>query len=191
MRAGVMGFSKLSLGTLGLLASITLVSAEETRLPTIPAPSEALATAQSSVETAWSAAPLGFSKALFTDGPAAGFGQFSPRADTVFSSDETINVYAEPVAFGIAAEGETYSYSLSASFRLLNTTGQVLAENADFATFAHETRSARRELSTSMSFQFSGLPSGDYVLEIDMKDGIGNKDGVIALPFSVKAAKAQ
>ena len=186
-----MGYKNLFFGLLALGASTTFAFAETTTAPSFPAPAEALVDAAIAATKAWEVAPLGFSKALFVAAPAGGYGQYEPRGSSEFSADETLHVYAEPVAYTIAENESSYSYALSANFRLLNTTGQVLAESADFASFAKQTRSASRELSTSLSFQFSGLPSGSYSLEVEFKDTVGGKSGMINLPFSVVAPAAQ
>lgn len=186
-----MGYKNLFLGLLALGASTTLAFAETATTPSFAAPAAALTEATEAATAAWEAAPLGFSKALFVTAPAGGYGQYEPRDGSKFAADETLHVYAEPVAYAISEQDGTFSYALSANFRLLNPTGQVLAESADFASFSKKTRSASRELSTSLSFQFSGLPSGTYALEVEFNDRIGGKSGTINLPFSVVEAPAQ
>lgn len=186
-----MGYKNLFLGLLAFGASTTIAFAETPTTPSFPAPASALSEAAAAETAAWDAAPLGFSKVLFVTAPAGGYGQYEPREGSEFAADETLHVYAEPVAYAIAEQDGTYNYALSANFRLLNTTGQVLAESVDFASFAKQTRSASRELSTSLSFQFSGLPSGAYSLEVELNDTIGSKTATINLPFSVAEAPAQ
>jgi len=191
MQIGVMGFTKLSLGMLIVAAGTTVSMAADTDAPSFPKPAAPLSDATTALAKTWASAPLGFTKALFVKGPASGFGQYEPRAASAFSADEVMHVYVEPVAFGLSEAEGTYSYALSAGFRLLNPTGQVLAENTDFARFENEARSPRRELSTSMSFQFSGLPAGEYTLALDITDQVSEKSAEILLPFAITSEDQQ
>ena len=77
---------------------------------------------------------------------------------------------------------------MTADYRLLTKSGQVLAEQENFATFSGSGRSKQRELSAALTFQFSGLPAGDYQLETSFTDEIGGKTNAFTLPFSVSGA---
>ncbi len=173
------------------LAATTLscVSIAQTGSPDFPKPEGALADSLAALSSAWNTSGLAFTAATFAEGPAAGYGQYTPRTSASFAADEPLTVYAEPVGYGFSSSDAGYSYSLQASYRLLNTTGQVLASQDGFADFSGTTRSAKRELPTSLSFQFSGLPVGDYTLETTFNDKIGGKSGTISLPFSISAGQ--
>lgn len=136
-------------------------------------------------QSAWDAAPFGFAVATFVDQPAKGYGLYAPRESATFETGQALHVYAEPVAYGFKAEKEAQSYALKAAFQLLTPSGQVLAEEEQFAEFKGTTRSRKQELSTQLSFGFEGLPVGSYTLEITMTDEVGDQTALIALPFSV------
>lgn len=173
------------------LAATTLsyASIAQTGSPDFPKPEGALADSLAALSSAWNTSGLAFTAATFAEGTAAGYGQYTPRAGASFAADEPLTIYAEPVGYGFSSSDAGYSYSLQASYRLLNTTGQVLASQDGFADFSGTTRSAKRELPTSLSFQFSGLPVGDYTLETTFNDKIGGKSGTISLPFSISAGQ--
>lgn len=154
-----------------------------------PKPQGALADSLAALSSAWNTSGLAFTTATFAEAPAKGYGQYTPRGSTSFSAGEPLTIYAEPVGYGFSASEAGYSYSLQASFRLLNTTGQVLAAQDGFADFSGTTRSAKRELPASLSFRFSGLPAGDYTLETTFTDKIGDKSGTISLPFTIAAGQ--
>lgn len=154
-----------------------------------PEPSAALSAAFQSVSESWDAGPLAFSKVVFSDGPATGYGKYQPRSSSVFAPEEAIHVYAEPVGFTVEEADGIFSYRIAADFRLINATGQVLAQQDAFAAFSSEGRSARRELPATLAFQFSGLPAGDYALELDFEDEVGGKSATASLPFSISAAE--
>ncbi|WP_319772842.1 hypothetical protein [Breoghania sp.] len=148
-----------------------------------------LAQAREALATAWSQAPLSFTTATFTTGPARGFGDYTPRADAAFAADEPINVYAEPVAFGYGDQDGLVSVALVVGFELRNTTGQILASNSDFARLTAKTRHPVREFPASLSYRFDGLTAGDYVLVTHFDDAHSDKSASFSLPFSVKAAQ--
>ncbi|MEP0409156.1 MAG: hypothetical protein ABJH93_18500 [Roseibium sp.] len=141
------------------------------------------------LDASWDASELAFTSATFATSNASGYGQYTARDSNRFSPAETMTVYAEPVGYGFAETAVGYRHDIDVSFRLLNTTGQVLAEQDGFARFAGETPNRKRELPTSLSFQFEGLPAGDYVLEALYTDKISDKAGTIALPFTMTAAQ--
>jgi len=136
-------------------------------------------------DQAWTTSGLGFTTATFTDGAATGYGQYTPRDNAIFSDKSALTVYAEPVGYAFTENSGLYAYELTASFRLLNLSGQVLAEQDNFATFSGSGRSKKRELSATLTFEFSGLPSGEYRLEARFQDEVGGSQSSITLPFTV------
>ncbi|WP_428642139.1 hypothetical protein [Roseibium sp.] len=139
-------------------------------------------------DQAWNASGLAFSKVTFTDGTGSGYGHYAPRSGTTFTDSETLSVYAEPVGYAFRQTDDGYAYELTASYKLLNLSGQVLAEQDDFATFSGNGRSKKRELAATLSFQFSGLPAGSYKLEATFTDLIGGKQSAFTLPFAISAS---
>lgn len=152
------------------------------------APSPTFLQARAAYDTAWETSGLAFETVTLTDGSSQGYGQYTPRASSAYADGETLSVYAEPVGYGFRETGDGYAYELTASYKLLNLSGQVLAEQGNFATFSGSGRSKKRELSASLNFQFSGLPAGDYKLEANFTDTVGGKQAGFTLPFSVTAA---
>ncbi len=142
-----------------------------------------------SLATAWDASDLVFTAATFTETQASGYGQYTPLASAEFSDGQPLNVYAEPVGYSFNKTDEGLSYKVTASYRLLNTTGQVLAAGEDIASFSGVARSPKRELPASLTFQFGGLPAGEYTLETTFTDGVGGKSGTFSLPFNIRASQ--
>lgn len=139
------------------------------------------------LDSAWQASPLGFTDARFVENPASGYGAFQPKEGATFASDETINVYVEPVGYSYRTEGKTHRVELAVDFEILNQTGQVLAEQNDFARVTASARNRLREFQASLSFRFEGLTDGDYVLAIRFRDANSEKAGEIRLPFRVES----
>ncbi|KZM51601.1 hypothetical protein [Labrenzia sp. OB1] len=171
-----------------MVAILTGILSAQAQSDTGSALSPAFLQARAAYDTAWETSGLAFDKVTLTDGSSQGYGQYTPRASSAYGDGEPLSVYAEPVGYDFRQTGDSYAYELTASYRLLNLSGQVLAEQGNFASFAGSGLSKKRELSASLNFQFSGLPSGDYKLEATFTDAVGGKQASFSLPFSVTAA---
>ncbi|MEM9632808.1 MAG: hypothetical protein AAGA50_15870 [Pseudomonadota bacterium] len=151
-------------------------------------PSEAFAQAQAAYDEAWDASGLAFLVATFTENGGSAYGQYTPRTNTVFSNGETLSIYAEPVGYGYRETGADFAFELTASYKLLNKSGQVLAGQDNFAVFAGNGRSKQRELAAALTFEFSGLPAGEYQLEASFTDEVKEDQAGFTLPFEISEA---
>jgi len=141
--------------------------------------------AQDAYDAAWKANGLAFVIATFTQDGGTAYGQYTPRSGSEFQGDEVLSIYAEPVGYAFTETNGVYAFDLTASYRLLNSSGQVLAEQENFAEFSGQGRSKQRELAAALSFQFSGLPAGQYELETRFKDQADGKEAGFTLPFTI------
>ncbi|QDG79180.1 hypothetical protein [Labrenzia sp. PHM005] len=169
----------LALGTFAIPGTAAAQS------PEIQTPAAAFIDALNGYDAAWSANGLAFSTVTFTNGTSTGYGQYTAKSEASFAAGEPIALYAEPVGYAFDQSSEGYSYKLSASYKLLNQSGQVLSEQDDFAAFTGTGRSKQRQLSAALTFQFDGLPAGDYQLLATFSDAIGGKSASFTLPFAV------
>lgn len=172
---------------LALATSLVLLPAMATAQQTL-LPQE-LASAYDALDAAWDQAPLSFAALAFVEAPAAGYGQYTPRADAVFGAGDTLTVYAEPVGFGHEETETGYGVRLSAGFELLNMSGQVLAEQSGFADLRADSRNRLREFHATLSFAFEGLRPGEYRLVAKFTDMVSGKTASAELPFSIRAAQ--
>lgn len=152
---------------------------------TVSGPAEGFTAAQDAYDAAWKANGLAFVVATFTQDGGTAYGQYTPRSGSEFQGDEVLSIYAEPVGYAFTETDGIYAFDLTASYRLLNASGQVLAEQEDFAEFSGQGRSRQRELAAALSFQFSGLPAGKYQLETRFMDQADGKEAGFTLPFSI------
>ncbi len=174
-------------GIVLLLSGASTVAAEAT----IPHPPPAVTEAVKELDSAWEQAPLSFTKALFIEAPASGYGLYTPRADAVFSPSAPIIVYLEPVGYSRSRDDDRYRIALHADYEVRTSKGQVLVSQQDFAAIGTTAYSPLREFQTNLRFTFEGLQAGDYVLMIRLKDDATGKVGEIELPFTVGPAQAQ
>lgn len=175
------------LATAILIAAGTLAGtlAAQAQSEQVAKPSQSFLQALTAFDTAWDSSELAFTIVSFSQDASTGYGKYTPLSEAKFADGDTIYVYAEPVGYGFQETADGYTYELTASYRLLNLSGQVLAEQSNFASFTGTSRSKKRELSAGLSFQFSGLPAGDYQLETSFSDTFGGKKAAFNLPFTV------
>jgi hypothetical protein len=152
-------------------------------------PVQALAAVEAAFNTAWDAAPLGFSEATFVTDKPAGFGIYTTRPNAVFAPDEQMQVYAEPFGYGFAKDGDLFKIDFSADFELRTTKGQILHSQTDFASLDMSSRRRNKEFQVYIVYSFKGLKPGEYVLTTTLHDRNSPKTGRFELPFAIAAAK--
>ncbi|ODN71724.1 hypothetical protein [Methylobrevis pamukkalensis] len=151
-------------------------------------PVQALAEMEAAFNAAWDLAPLGFSEALFVAARPSGFGIYDARLTNIFKEGEDMLVYAEPYGFGYGRDGELFLIDFEADFELKTPTGQILHEQKAFADLKMKSRRRNKEFQVFITYNFSGLKPGDYVLTTRLHDLHSDKTGAFELPFTLMAA---
>ena len=146
---------------------------------------EALETLDGAVGKVWEQAPLTVRKALFVAGDPPGFGLYTARPDSVFKASEVLVVYAEPVGYGFGREGDQYVIDLAVDVELKNKAGQVLGAKADFGQLKLVSHAQNHEFMAKLSYNFSGLPAGEYEVVTTLRDAPTGKKGTFSLPFTI------
>ncbi|WP_157775335.1 hypothetical protein [Hartmannibacter diazotrophicus] len=148
-------------------------------------PVQALAEMEAAFNAAWDLAPLGFSEALFVAARPAGFGIYDARPSNIFKEGEDMLVYAEPFGFGYGRDGELFLIDFKADFELRTPTGQVLHQQDGFADLKMRSRRRNKEFQVFITYNFSGLKQGDYVLVTRLHDLHSDKVASFDLPFTI------
>jgi hypothetical protein len=146
---------------------------------------EAIETLNGAVGKVWAQAPLTVRKALFVSDDPPGFGLYTARPDSVFKASEVLVVYAEPVGYGFGKEGDQNVIDLAVDVELKNKAGQVLGEKADFGRLRLVSHAQNHEFMAKLSYNFSGLPAGEYEVVTTLRDASTGKTGSFALPFTI------
>lgn len=170
-----------------VLGSMAVPGSASAQSPEIQSPTAAFTEALTGYDAAWTANGLAFSTVTFTAGASTGYGQYTAKDGNSFAAGEPIALYAEPVGYAFSQSDAGYSYNLTASYKLLNQSGQVLSEQDGFAAFTSTGRAKQRQLSAALTFQFDGLPAGEYQLQTIFSDTIGGNTASFTLPFAVTA----
>jgi hypothetical protein len=156
----------------------------EALLPTDPA--GALAAFEKAAAAFWSASPLQLRKAIFA-GEVTGFGQYAPRADSVFKPGERATIYIEPFGYGFTETGDAIDVALAADVEIRTPGGLILGKAADFAELAWTGREKSREVHATIAIDLPALKPGDYEMVLTLRDKASPKTTTATLPFSVAA----
>ena len=134
----------------------------------------------------WEKSPLQFRRAFPVAGKAAGFGIYERRADSVLKQDEPLLLYAEPVGYGWKQEGEIYMSQIAADFELRDGDGKTLGAQKDFGNFKLAGHDRNTEYYMNLTYNFTGLPVGKYIIVTIFRDQVTGKAGSFETPFEVK-----
>jgi hypothetical protein len=146
---------------------------------------EALATLSEAQDKVWRQSPLLFRKAVFVAGDPAGFGIYELREGNSFRRSETLVVYAEPVGFGYKQDGTISEVNLLLDFEVKSKDGRVIGGQKGFANPQLRSRVQNREFFVKVTYDFSGIPAGEYEVTTAVNDKTSGKSGSFTLPFTL------
>jgi len=95
-------------------------------------------------------------------------------------------VYAELAGQGWRRSGDIFRTDLVLDFELRRADGQSLVAQQAFNTIATASRRRNREFFLYVTYSFSGLEPGDYVVRTTVRDRAGNKQTAFDLTFAVR-----
>jgi hypothetical protein len=147
---------------------------------------ETINTARALTAEALSSAPLGFRRILFVSKIPEGFAAYEPRADNVFTPDEPLIVYTEPIGVAWTKDGDEFSTKLTVDFEIRSPDGKVLAGQRSFGEFALTAREPPLDFMTHVKLDVTGAAAGAYVLGLTMHDTKSGKSTTADLPFEIK-----
>lgn len=130
--------------------------------------------------------PLTIRRATFVAEEPQGYGVFNPRDSTSFEIGQPLLVYAELAGQGWRRSGDIFRTDLVLDFELRRADGQSLVAQKSFNTIATASRRRNREFFLYMTYSFSGLEPGDYVVRTTVRDQAGNKQTSFDLSFAVR-----
>ena len=146
----------------------------------------ALKDAEALYQQLWSEAPLTFDVALFTEGPATGYGAYIARRDNTFDAGETLFIYAQPSSFGFGKSGRLHTIDLLFDIAILDSTDEMIFQQDAFGSFAFQSYEQNREIMFNADIT-ADLPPGDYVLQLRVRDQHKDGQDVVDLPFKIAA----
>jgi hypothetical protein len=147
---------------------------------------ETINAARALTAEALSTAPLGFRRILFVRDVPDGFAAYEPRGSNIFTPDEPLIVYTEPIGVAWTKDGDEYSTKLSVDFEIRSPDGKVLAGQKGFGEFALSAREPPLDFMTHIKLDVTGAAAGSYVLGLTMHDTKSGKSTTVDLPFEIK-----
>ena len=147
---------------------------------------EALAALDETAAVLSERAPLTMRRALWVAEPPTGFGRYKPREDNVFASGVKMVIYAEPVGIGWRKSDGLWQSEVAIDVVVRGKDGTALQRVPDFTTLRIASRVRNREVMAQLTYSFSGIPAGEYVVESIMRDKVSGKTGTFSLPLIVR-----
>ena len=115
------------------------------------------------------------------------YGAYVPRPDNRYRSGEPVLIYAEPVGYTISEAEGIYSFKLTADFTLTDSDGQVLGGQRGFGNWEMVSRRPITEFMMYFTYDFSGLPPGEYAVETVVHDDNSDKSLRFTTPIEMVA----
>ncbi|MGB8818730.1 MAG: hypothetical protein WCC66_12500 [Rhizobiaceae bacterium] len=131
---------------------------------------KALSALNGARDAVWNASPLVINKAILVASDPQGFGIYDIREDNRYKSGEEIVLYTEPSGFAYGKEGEIYLISMALDFEIKSSSGETLASQENFAQWQLRSRVPNKEFMGKITYKFSGVEPGDYVVETRIRD---------------------
>ena len=139
----------------------------------------------------WSELPLSVRAVTLTEGTAAGYGNYTPRAGQSYKIGEPIHVYLEVLGYGWKDNGDgTNSELLDADLNLLDSTGATVASQEKFLTSNIVSREKLLETYLTLDATLTSFAAGEYKLQYVVHDRAGGKDATFEVPITLTAADA-
>ena len=134
----------------------------------------------------WAELPLTVRNTTLTEGPATGYGNYTPRSGSEFKAGEKIEVYVEVLGYGWKDNGDgTQSELLDADLNLLNATGQTVASQEKFLTADIKSRQKLLETYLTLDATLTSFEPGAYKLQYVLHDRAGGKDTTFEVPITL------
>ncbi len=146
---------------------------------------EAVKALEAAQDGLWAQAPLMFRRALFTAGEPTGYGVYDLRENSVFKRSEKLIIYSEPLGYSFGRNGSLYVIDLALDFIIKDASGKVVAQQEKFGNLTFNSRFPNKEFMAKVTYDFSGLPAGQYTVTTVAHDTASGKSAEFTLPFTL------
>ena len=170
-------------GAADISASLTRAAAAA-KADNHAAAAEALEQALSAVRRE---APLTLAPFVVVAQPAKFYGDYEPRASTVFPTSETLRFYMEPknLVYGRAASG-VYEPAFEVDLEILTAAGKTIFEKPRFGTFRLSARSPVQDIFMNLAVALTGAPAGDYNVRFVVRDLNSKKSATVSQKVTLR-----
>ncbi len=146
---------------------------------------DAMKTLEQAQDLLWQKAPLAFRRALFTAGEPAGYGIYDLHEGNTFKRSDPLIIYAEPMGYSYSRDGAIYIIDLALDFVIRSPDGTEVASQNNFGSLTLRSRFPNKEFMAKVTYDFSGLPPGDYEVTTRAHDKPSGKSAEFTLPFKL------
>jgi hypothetical protein len=148
-------------------------------------PLEALNQLEAAKQKLWDAMPLTIKNAAFVKDEPQGYGLYKLREGTSFESQEPILIYAELLGYGAKPIEALFKTEITLDFILKTKAGKPILSQEHFNTITSLAKTASKELFLSLSFTFSGLEAGEYLVTTTIRDKATGKQTELDSDFKI------
>ncbi|MQX36964.1 hypothetical protein [Roseospira navarrensis] len=150
-------------------------------------PAAAVEALREAMLAVWTAAPFALTRIEPSTEAATGFRAYTPREAAPYPAGTPLHLYIEPIGLDYTLEDGRYAMGLKADFLLLDTKGTILGGQRDFADVPFRSRVPSTDVFMTMSLGTESLPPNDYVLQVTVRDGLGDDSVTEEVAFTVVA----
>lgn len=136
-------------------------------------------------ELIWNSAPLTINKAVLVASEPQGFGIYDIRDDNRYQAGDDIVIYTEPSGYGYGRDGDLYVIGMTLDYEVRSASGETLASQENFAVWQLRSRVPNKEFMGKITYSFSGIEPGDYVVETRIRDLNSDKSTSFPTRFSI------
>jgi hypothetical protein len=133
----------------------------------------------------WRQTPLTFRKTLFVASDPAGFGIYDVRDSSTYKRTDAIVIYTEPAGFNYGRDGEMYVIDMALDLEVKDLAGQSIGTKNDFSSWTLRSRVANKEFMGKLTYDFAGLPAGDYEVITTVRDKNSDKKAAFSLKLTL------
>ena len=138
------------------------------------------------MEQIWNEAPLTVQNVHFVTEEPEAYGYYTPAETDLFESIDPVQLYFEPIGHVAKKEGEWYSFALTADYTLEDLKGEVLGGKQRFFEWNTQSRAFNTEFMMFVTFNFRGLPPGEYKISVTLHDANSDKQTTFDKNFRIK-----
>lgn len=134
----------------------------------------------------WERMPLSVRRSVFVAEEPQGYGVFNARDTNAFDPGQPLLVYAELAGHLWRRSGDLFRTDLALDFELRTRDGQSMVAQQNFNTIATASRRRNREFFVYVTYAFTGIEPGDYVVRTIVRDRVGAKQTSFDLAFTIR-----
>lgn len=148
---------------------------------------EALKLIDQAAQTVWNQMGLRVETAQLTREEAVGYGLYNPRENNVYTRDQTVLAYVEPLGYKVSEPlPGIHVFGVVVDVDVLRPDGEVVWSRKDFFEKTVESRRFNRDFYLNVSLSITGAPVGEYVLRLTLRDKLGGDPAEATLPIVIK-----